>query len=161
MSADSIVCGYFLVRSTNEYAMAQEKIMRLPKGLPAKLYMCQEIFHKTPSYLSQAGYMIPIAFSGKSIALPDTLGEYLDMWEEFISDLQGEELFLCIDQEFGWSSREHFCKQYYQWVMTSYESKDPAKWVFMGNLPEYDGNWKSKFTMDLEENWVCTNPAHQ
>ena len=141
--------GHLLCSDDKDRAAVLKKINLLPdKPYESAFSIWKGIFH-APLEPNRAGYIITFGLSHKYFGEIDEIVKFLDFWEEFISDLPAQELFMSVEQEFC-SSYELFGKFYFQWKRDYFPKSSESRWIFYGTAP-IDETWQSKFETKIEE----------
>ncbi|MGI9302672.1 MAG: hypothetical protein ACR2RB_08200 [Gammaproteobacteria bacterium] len=141
--------GHILCRDGSQRNALLEKIELLPdEPYKSDFSIWKGIFH-APEYPCRAGYIVTFGLSHKYFGEVSEVGRFLDFWEELISDIRANELFIALEQEFM-GSYELFGKFYFQWSWVTYPKTTEGRWVFRGTMP-VDQNWKSHFETEIED----------
>ena len=140
MANHAFASGHILCTDLVQRSQVLALIERLPDSADAcsPFAIWRGIFH-APLAPSRAGYIIPFGLSGKYFAGPDEVGAFLNYWENLIAQMNAEQVFMAIEQEFIYSEQP-FGKFYFQWQNRAAQTG----WVFCGTLP-IDENWSSRF----------------
>jgi hypothetical protein len=133
--------GHILCTDLNQRSQILKVIDTLPGSVMADVPFAiwKGIFH-APLDPCRAGYIITFGLSHKYFGEPDEIGSFLHFWEDLISKIIAEQIFMAIEQEFVCSDQP-FGKFYFQWE--NHPNQENG-WIFCGTMPN-DDSWVSQF----------------
>ncbi len=148
MANNAWATGHILCLTVEVRDQLLQRVNHLPQKTTSHRFgVCRDIFHavREPNI---GGHLLLFGLSHKYFGEQDQIGEFLTFWEDFITDIPANELFIAVEQEFTYSSQP-FHKWYFQWRWTYFPKSTEGRWVFKGKEPP-DGTWRSKFEVEIE-----------
>ena len=145
MANTAFMSGHILCSDFEQRRRALNRINQLPEDSSnGEFGICRGIFH-APEDPSRAGPIITFGLSHKYLF--EEIEDFLSFWEDLLSDIEAEELFIALEQEFI-DSQQPFGKFYFLWRWETHPRRNDGGWAFHG-LPASD-DWQSRFERQMK-----------